>query len=110
MPGGSEGLYFVSAFGGLLAPHWREDARGTLVGLTLAHDRRHVARAVLEGIAFQASGPLHVAVTRGRHATCAVLEAIAFQARGRNGHGTWDMGRGTWTWTWNMGTWTWTWT
>ena len=52
---GTEGLYFVSAFGGLLAPHWREDARGTLVGLTLAHDRRHVARAVLEGIAFQAT-------------------------------------------------------
>ena len=47
------GLYFVSAFGGLLAPHWRDDARGTLVGLTLAHDRRHVSRAVLEGIAFQ---------------------------------------------------------
>ena len=49
----TEGLYFVSAFGGLLAPHWRDDARGTLVGLTLAHDRRHVSRAVLEGIAFQ---------------------------------------------------------
>ena len=51
MPGGTGGLYFVSAFGGLLAPHWRDDARGTLVGLTLAHDRRHVSRAVLEGIA-----------------------------------------------------------
>ena len=37
----------------MLAPHWRDDARGTLVGLTLAHDRRHVSRAVLEGIAFQ---------------------------------------------------------
>ena len=56
MPGGTDGVYFVSAFGGLLAPHWRDDARGTLVGLTLAHDRRHVARAVLEGIAFQAKG------------------------------------------------------
>ena len=55
VPAGTEGLYFVSAFGGLLAPHWREDARGTLVGLTLAHDKRHVARAVLEGIAFQAT-------------------------------------------------------
>ena len=54
VPNGTEGLYFVSAFGGLLAPHWRDDARATLVGLTLAHDRRHVARAVLEGIAHQA--------------------------------------------------------
>ncbi|KAL1503368.1 hypothetical protein AB1Y20_011420 [Prymnesium parvum] len=50
----AHGLYFVPAFGGLLAPHWREDARGTLVGLTLAHDRRHVSRAVLDGIAHQA--------------------------------------------------------
>ena len=54
VPGGTDGLYFVSAFGGLLAPHWRDDARGTLVGLTLAHNKRHIARAVLEGIAFQA--------------------------------------------------------
>lgn len=49
----TDGLFFVPAFGGLLAPHWRDDARATLVGLTLAHDRRHVSRAVLEGIAFQ---------------------------------------------------------
>jgi len=55
VPGGTDGLYFVSAFGGLLAPHWRDDARATLVGLTLAHDKRHVARAVLEGIAYQAT-------------------------------------------------------
>ena len=51
----AEGVYFVSAFGGLLAPHWRDDARGALVGLTLAHDKRHVARAVLEGIAHQSA-------------------------------------------------------
>lgn len=44
----------MSAFGGLLAPRWRDDARAALVGLTLAHDRRHVSRAVLEGVAFQA--------------------------------------------------------
>lgn len=52
-PKGSDGVYFVSAFGGLFAPHWRDDARGTLVGLTLAHDKTHIARAALEGIAFQ---------------------------------------------------------
>jgi hypothetical protein len=28
------GVYFVPAFGGLLAPHWEEDARGTLLGMT----------------------------------------------------------------------------
>ena len=52
-PRGADGVYFVSAFGGLFAPHWRDDARGTLVGLTLAHDKTHIARAALEGIAFQ---------------------------------------------------------
>ncbi len=61
--GGTEGLYFVSAFGGLLAPHWRDDARGCLVGLTLAHDKRHVARAVLEGIAFQCSDVVNAMVS-----------------------------------------------
>merc|ERR1719464_621232 len=55
VPEGTDGLYFVSAFSGLLCPHWRDDSRAVLVGLTLAHDRRHVARAVLEGIAFQAA-------------------------------------------------------
>lgn len=53
VPAGAEGVFFVSAFGGLLAPRWRDDARGTLVGLTLAHDKSHVARAVVEGIAHQ---------------------------------------------------------
>lgn len=28
------GVYFVPAFGGLLAPHWEEDARGALLGMT----------------------------------------------------------------------------
>ena len=55
VPHGTEGVYFVPAFSGLLAPHWRDDARASLVGLTLRHTKAHVARAVLEGIAFQAS-------------------------------------------------------
>jgi glycerol kinase len=53
VPAGAEGVVFVSAFGGLLAPRWRDDARGTLAGLTLAHSRKHVARAVVEGIGHQ---------------------------------------------------------
>jgi glycerol kinase len=47
------GVYFVPAFGGLLAPHWRDDARGTLLGLSQFSNRHHIVRAVLEGIAFQ---------------------------------------------------------
>ena len=47
------GAYFVPAFSGLFAPHWRPDARGALVGLTRYVNRHHIARAVLESTAFQ---------------------------------------------------------
>ncbi len=47
------GAYFVPAFSGLFAPHWRSDARGALVGLTRFVNRNHIARAVLEATAFQ---------------------------------------------------------
>ncbi len=49
----SDGVVFVPAFTGLGAPHWDPDARGALLGLTRGTDRRHIARAALEGIAFQ---------------------------------------------------------
>ncbi|HEY1946339.1 MAG TPA: glycerol kinase GlpK [Bryobacteraceae bacterium] len=47
------GVYFVPAFSGLGAPHWDQYARGTIVGLTRGSNRAHIARAALEGIAFQ---------------------------------------------------------
>ncbi|SMG34476.1 glycerol kinase GlpK [Agreia pratensis] len=47
------GAYFVPAFSGLFAPHWRSDARGALVGLTRFVNKGHIARAALESIAFQ---------------------------------------------------------
>ena len=47
------GAYFVPAFSGLFAPHWRSDARGALVGLTRFVNKGHIARAALEAIAFQ---------------------------------------------------------
>lgn len=47
------GVYFVSAFTGLGAPHWDMYARGTLQGLTRGSTKAHIARAVLEGIAYQ---------------------------------------------------------
>jgi len=47
------GAYFVPAFTGLGAPYWDMCARGTLVGLTRGVRREHIARAVLESIAFQ---------------------------------------------------------
>jgi glycerol kinase len=47
------GIYFVPAFSGLFAPHWRSDARGLITGLTHYIHRGHIARAVLEACAFQ---------------------------------------------------------
>ena len=50
----SGGIYFVPAFSGLFAPHWKSDARGLIIGLTHYINKAHIARAVLEATAFQA--------------------------------------------------------
>jgi glycerol kinase len=55
------GIYFVPAFSGLFAPHWRSDARGVIVGLTRYINKGHIARAALEATAYQ---------------TCEVLDAM----------------------------------
>jgi glycerol kinase len=46
-------VYFVPAFSGLFSPHWDETARGVLVGLTRFSNKSHIARAVLESVAYQ---------------------------------------------------------
>jgi xylulokinase len=52
VPAGSEGLLFLPYLSGERSPHPDPLARGAFVGLTLVHDRRHMTRAVLEGVAF----------------------------------------------------------
>ena len=47
------GVYFVPAFSGLGAPYWDSYARGTISGLTRGTNKAHLARAALEGIAYQ---------------------------------------------------------
>ncbi|MDC8101996.1 glycerol kinase GlpK [Chryseobacterium rhizosphaerae] len=47
------GVYFVPALTGLGAPHWDQYARGTIAGITRGTTDGHIARATLEGIAFQ---------------------------------------------------------
>jgi glycerol kinase len=49
------GVYLVPAFAGLGAPHWDSYARGTIVGITRGTTAGHIARAALEGIAFQSA-------------------------------------------------------
>ncbi len=47
------GVYFVPAFVGLGTPHWDQEARGLIIGLTRGTGRAHIARAAVESIAFQ---------------------------------------------------------
>jgi len=56
----SGGVYLVPAFAGLGAPHWDQYARGLVAGVTRGTTRAHLARAALEGIAFQVADVLDV--------------------------------------------------
>ena len=49
----TDGVYFVPALTGLGAPWWDQDARGTITGISRGTTAAHIARAALEGIAFQ---------------------------------------------------------
>ncbi|MEN3940484.1 glycerol kinase GlpK [Prosthecobacter sp. SYSU 5D2] len=55
----SGGVYLVPAFAGLGAPHWDQYARGLMCGITRGTTKAHIARAALEGIAFQVTDILH---------------------------------------------------
>jgi xylulokinase len=52
VPPGAEGLVFLPCMQGAMAPEWNGSARGVFYGLTLAHTRAHMTRAILEGSAF----------------------------------------------------------
>jgi gluconokinase len=51
-PAGAGGLIFLPYFTGERNPHWDTSARAMMAGLGLEHSRAHIARAVLEGVAF----------------------------------------------------------
>jgi glycerol kinase len=57
------GCYFVPAFSGLFAPHWRSDARGVIAGLTGYITKGHLARAVLEATAWQTREVVEAAIS-----------------------------------------------
>lgn len=65
VPVGSEGLFFLPYLSGERSPHPDPLARGAFVGLTLVHDRRHLTRAVLEGVAFGLRDGLDLMVEAG---------------------------------------------
>lgn len=49
----NEGVYLVSAFTGLGAPHWLSTSGAAIFGLSLSTNRAHIARATLEGVCYQ---------------------------------------------------------
>jgi len=53
VPAGAKGLVMLPYFASSASPRWNSDARGTLLGLTLAHDRACIARACMEGITME---------------------------------------------------------
>jgi xylulokinase len=65
VPAGSDGVWFLPYLSGERSPHPDPLARGTFVGLTLANDRRHLLRAVLEGVAFGLRDGLDLMVSAG---------------------------------------------
>lgn len=56
---GSDGLIFLPYIIGERSPVWDENARGALIGLTLAHTETHLTKAVLEGICFSIVEVMH---------------------------------------------------
>ena len=52
VPPGAEGLVYLPCMQGAMAPEWNGAARGVFYGLTLAHTRAHMTRALLEGSAY----------------------------------------------------------
>jgi glycerol kinase len=47
------GVYLIPAFSGMGAPHWKMDARASIVGLTFGTNKKHIIRAALESVAYQ---------------------------------------------------------
>ena len=51
-PAGAGGVAFLPALGGAMTPRWAPDVLGAFSGLSVGHDRRHLARALLEGCSY----------------------------------------------------------
>ena len=60
VPAGSEGLLFLPYLAGERSPHLDPNVRGAWIGLSLAHHRPHLTRALLEGVAFSLADTLEV--------------------------------------------------
>jgi xylulokinase len=73
VPAGSGGLLFLPYLSGERSPYPDPLARGAFVGLTLGHDRRHMTRAVLEGVAFGLRDGLDLMISTGMPVPAQIL-------------------------------------
>jgi xylulokinase len=80
VPAGADGVLWVPALAGAMAPEWNADARAGWFGLTAAHGRAHLARALLEGNAFALRDVLEAMGKAGLRPT--ELVCVAGGARG----------------------------
>jgi len=80
-PPGSDGLVFLPCMMGAMAPEWNSKARGVFYGLTLAHTRGHMIRALLEGSAYA----LRSVVESMQRSGCAIqhIRAVGGAAQSR---------------------------
>ena len=78
---GSEGLFFLPYLSGERTPHADPDARGSFVGLTLAHGRGHLVRSVLEGVTYSLRESL--AIFRGLDVPVKQIRASGGGSRGQ---------------------------
>jgi xylulokinase len=69
---GSEGLFFLPYLTGERSPHPDPLARGAFVGLTVTHDRRHLTRSVLEGVAYGLRDGLDLMTAAGMPAAATI--------------------------------------
>ena len=72
VPPGSDGVWFLPYLTGERSPHPDPNARGAFIGLTVGHDRRHLTRAVLEGVAHGLRDGLDLMLTAGMPAPSVV--------------------------------------
>jgi xylulokinase len=66
IPPGSDGVVFLPYLNGERTPHFDSGARGLFIGLSVAHDRRHMARSVMEGVVFSLKDSMELFIQMGR--------------------------------------------
>jgi xylulokinase len=65
VPPGAEGVKVVPHFMGAGSPYWLPEARGVVFGLSLGHSRAHIARAIMEGVAYEIKANLDLVAAQG---------------------------------------------